>query len=146
MASAAELLRAASAIIEAGWSQGANARDGAGHEVPLYGGTTSRASINPAAVAFSLYGAVCKATSEAGVVTRLPLVWDVLYRLAWAANDHPSGGTNYVHPVLQFNDAQGRTKEDVMGLLELAAQDCEAIGTGPFPPPVTVHPNQVETV
>lgn len=138
MASAAEVLRAAAAIVEAGWSQGAIARDGNGRPVALFGGTggdTSRASVNREAAAFSLYGAVAKACSQVERVERLPLVWDVLYLLA-SVGDTPYGGNNHVHPVLQFNEAEGRTKDDVLGLLELAAQDCERIGGGPFEPPV----------
>lgn len=141
MASAAEVLRAASAVVEAGWSQGAVARDGNGRPTPLFGGTggdTSRAAVSRDAVSFSLYGAVCKATHDAGGrVERLPLLWDVLYRHALAGNDDvPHGGTNYVHPVLQYNEHPGRTKEDVLALLEIAAQDCEQIGDGPFIAPV----------
>lgn len=148
MASAAEVLRAAGAIIERGWSQGAVARDGAGRPVALFGGTggdTSRASINRDAVAFSLYGAVCKATSDAGGCSRLPLLWDVLFRLC-SATDVPYGGTNRVHPVLQFNEMDGRTKAEVLAVLELAAQDCERIGDGAFPPPVRVDPSKVEAL
>lgn len=149
MASAAEVLRAASAIVEAGWSQGAVARDASGRPTALFGGTggdTSRASVNRDAVSFSLYGAVCKATHDAGGrVDRLPLLWDVLYRLA-SATDVPYGGTNHVHPVLEFNESEGRTKEEVLELLELAAQDCEQIGTGTFPPPVQADPEQIAAV
>lgn len=141
-----ELLRAAAEIIDrGGWSHGADARDASGVGVALFAGAI-KASINPAAVSFSIYGAVCKASAEAGRVERVPLMWDVLYRLAHDANGHPHGGTNYVHPVMQYNEAEGRTKAEVLALLELAAQDCEQIGDGPFPPPVTVDPNQVETV
>lgn len=152
MASAAEVLRAASAIIEAGgWSQGAVARDGNGRPVALFGGTggdASRAAVNRDAVSFSIYGAVCKATSDAGQVDRLPLLWDVLYRHASAGTGDPTpiGGTNHVHPVIQFNEHPGRTKEEVLALLEIAAQDCEAIGDGPFPPPVTADPAQLEAL
>lgn len=149
MASAAEVLRAASAIIEAGgWSQGAVARDGSGRPCPLYGGTggdTSRAGVNRNAVSFSLYGAVCKATANAGSCDRLPLVWDVLYRLA-SASEVAHGGTNHLHPVMQFNEQEGRTVEDVLALIEVAAQDCEQIGAGPFPPPVTADPKQLEAL
>lgn len=146
MASAAEVLRAASAIIEAGgWSQGAVARDANGRPVALFAGTggdRSRAGVSAAAVSFSLYGAVCKATSEAGGCSRLPLLWDVLYRLC-CTTDVPHGGTNHVHPVLQYNEAEGRTKDDIQALLEVAAQDCDVIGDGAFPPPVGLTPEQV---
>lgn len=145
MATAVEILRAAGAIIErGGWSQGAEARDSNGVPVPLVGGS-ERWSINPAAVSFSIFGAVRKAIAEAaGRVERLPLVFDVLFRLAYDVNGHPLGGTNYVHPLLQFNEAAGRTKDEVLALIELAAHDCERIGDAPFPPPVTADPNLVE--
>jgi hypothetical protein len=153
MASAAEVLRAAGAIIEAGWSQGAVARGNGGRPVPLFAGTggdTSRATVNRDAVWFSLYGAICKATSDAGGCSRLPLLWDVLYRHAINGTEEsgqtPHGGTNHVHPVIQFNEHPGRTKEEVMALLEIAAQDCEAIGDGAFPPPVGVTPAQIAEV
>lgn len=148
MASAAEVLRAASAIIEAGWSQGAVARDGNGRLVPLFSGTrsdTGRAGVNPAAVSFSLYGAVSKAAADG--CSRLPLLWDVLYRHASAgtadASQTPHGGTNHVHPVIQFNEHEGRTKDEVLALLEVAAQDCDEIGDGPFRPPLGVTPEQI---
>jgi hypothetical protein len=57
-----ELLRQAALILAAGHSKKANARDAAGRIVDLYAGA-ARASINPAAVAFSPYGAICKAAS-----------------------------------------------------------------------------------
>lgn len=135
MTSAGEILRAASALIETGWSQGASARDGNGAEVPLFSGNV-KAGVNPAAVSFSIYGAVSKAVANAGRVNRLPLVWDVLYKLA-SATDTPHGGNNYVHPVIQFNEQDGRTKAEVLALLDLAAIECDRIGDGPLVPPVT---------
>ena len=58
-----ELLRQAALILAAGWSKGADARDAAGRIVPLHVGA-ARATINPEAVAFSPYGAICKAAAE----------------------------------------------------------------------------------
>lgn len=135
MTSAADVLRAASALIETGWSQGAAARDGNGNSVSLYRGDI-KAGINPDAVSFSIYGAICKATAAMGRVERLALVWDVLYRLA-SASDTPHGGNNHVHPVIQYNEQEGRTKAEVLALLDVAAQDCDRIGDGPFEPPVS---------
>ena len=60
---ARELLRRAAQILGAGWSKGANARDAAGRIVPLHSGSV-KAWINPEAVAFSPYGAICKAASQ----------------------------------------------------------------------------------
>lgn len=139
-----EVLRAAAVIVEAGWSVGAMARDGSGRPVALFKGD-AKAGVNPEAVSFSLYGAICKAVHQAGSgrVERLALLWDVLYRHASNENGGAIGGTNHVHPVLQFNEQEGRTKEQVLALLDVAAQDCEAIGDGPFPPPVGVTPEQI---
>lgn len=134
MTSAADVLRAASALIETGWSQGAAARDGNGNPVSLFRGDI-KAGVNPDAVSLSIYGAVAVAAS-AGRVDRMPLVWDVLYKLA-SASDTPHGGNNHVHPVVQFNEAPGRTKAEVLALLDVAAQDCDRIGDGPFEPPVS---------
>lgn len=135
MTTASEVLRAAGVLIDAGWSQGAGARDGNGNPVPLFAGD-KKAGVNPDAVSFSIYGAICKASAVAGPVQRLPLVWDVLHRLA-SATETPHGGNNHVHPVIQFNEHEGRTKAEVLALLDLAAIECERIGDGPFEPPVS---------
>lgn len=138
MTSAADVLRAAGALIELGWSQGAPARDANGVPVLLFGETSgdrSRAAVNREATSFSIYGAVCKAMTMAGPCDRLPLVWDVLFRLA-SATEVPHGGNNHVHPVIQFNEHEGRTKAEVLALLDLAAIECDRIGDGPFEPPV----------
>ena len=58
-----ELLRQAALILAQGWAKNADARDDTGRMVPLFIGT-DRAKINPAATAFSSYGAICKAASQ----------------------------------------------------------------------------------
>jgi len=58
-----ELLRQAALILAQGWAKNADARDDTGRMVPLFIGT-DRAKINPAATAFSPYGAICKAASQ----------------------------------------------------------------------------------
>lgn len=125
-----ELIRSAAKIIkEGGWSQGAAARDHNGDEVPLFGGVsgdTSRAGVNSAAVSFSIYGALVKAQSIAGAAIPNPgLMWDTLYRLAQAEHDIPAGGSNYVHPVIGYNEAEGRTVEEVLAFLEACAVEIE---------------------
>lgn len=135
MASAGDLLRAAGAIIETGWSQGDPARDDNGNPVPLFAGSI-KAAVNPAAVSFSIYGAVCKAMATEPT-DRLPLVFDVLHRLA-SATETPLGGNNHVNAIIQFNEQEGRTKAEVLALLDLAAIECDRIGDGPFEPPVAV--------
>jgi hypothetical protein len=128
MKSAADVLRAASAIVDAGWSQGAAARDGNGNPVSLFRGDI-KAGINPDAVSFSIYGAVAVAAA-AERVDRMALVWDVLHRLA-SATGTPHGGNNHVHPVVQFNEHEGRTKAEVLALIDLAAIECDGIGDVP---------------
>jgi hypothetical protein len=76
-----EVLRNAAVVIEAGWSQGTDARDGAGRPVPLFAGA-GRASVNPAAEMFSLYGAICKAASMTPKPQLTPRMWFVLKSLA----------------------------------------------------------------
>lgn len=116
-----EALEAAAEIVDAGWSQGAACRDEAGNQLALFVG--ERSVVNPAGVAFSAYGAVCKAVSG-GRVSDPGLMWHVLYTTA--KGDSPPGGTNYVHPVIGFNEAEGRTKAEVVDLLRRAAAEVEA--------------------
>jgi hypothetical protein len=68
MTTTQEILRAAAAIVYTSWSAKDDALDADGKAVPLYIagiGDTSRAGLNPAAVSFSAYGAITKATKEA---------------------------------------------------------------------------------
>lgn len=126
-----QLVRAAADVIrQYGWtsgvdSQGAaiNARDERGHPVPLFlvpTEGTGRASINPAAVSFSIYGALGVAGAKAGQAPS-SLVWETLRDMAAAATDVAHGGTNHVHPIYQYNEMPGRTQEDVLTFLELVA-------------------------
>ncbi len=71
------MLREAAKVIEAGWSVGAAARDAAGNQVPLFVG--ERSAVNPAAVSFSLYGAIVKAGRRGAANGQL---WHVLLLLA----------------------------------------------------------------
>lgn len=117
-----ELLRGAAAIVEAGWSQDANARDAEGNDVPLFLGS-AKAGVNPAAARFSLYGAVCKAGSVASLVP----VWAAINKVALRRLDGlPLGGKNFVHPALQYNNMAGRTAAEVASLLIEAAEAIEA--------------------
>ena len=134
-----EALREAAKLIEAGWCQGdgshsGHARDAAGRPVPLHVGAV-RAAINPEAASYTLYGALATVMRVIRV-DRVALVFDVLYRLSTAENDMDPGGTNHVHPVMAFNETPGQTKDRVLALLELAAQEAEAVGDGPFPSPI----------
>jgi hypothetical protein len=127
-----QILRKAAAVVEAGWSEGgAAARDAEGNEVPLYGhaaGGTSRAGINPAAVRFSAYGAVAKvlASPQAGNSASGPM-WLRLAYLAKERSPARPGGSNYLHPLVQFNADEGRTAQDVVDLLLAAAAELEPV-------------------
>jgi hypothetical protein len=59
----ASALMGSAASIMKSRSKGADARDATGRIVPLYVGV-ARSTINPEAVAFSPYGAICKAASQ----------------------------------------------------------------------------------
>ena len=50
------------------------------------------------------------------------LVWDTLYRVGMERNGVATGGTNYVHPIIEFNNAEGRTKEEAIAFLEDVAK------------------------
>jgi hypothetical protein len=56
-------------ILAAGWSKGSDARDSAGRIVPLYTGS-NRATIIPAAVAFSPYGAMARSARPPELLIR----------------------------------------------------------------------------
>src|SRR6266705_3220544 len=109
-----ELVRAAADVIRTGgWAHGLdeagigiNARNYAGKEVPLMlpgTGETSRASLNPDAVSFSIYGALVKAAGG-GMIENGSLLWDTLHDMSQAATGVAHGGLNHVHPVVQYNE------------------------------------------
>ena len=79
-----ELLRAAALIVEAGWASGCDAQDDAGSKVPMFVGTP-RATINPAAVRFSAYDAICRAMSQSKRTVLSQTMWSKLRDLAIAA-------------------------------------------------------------
>lgn len=126
-----ELVRAAADVIrDRGWTSGAdaqghavNARDERGEPVPLFlvpTEGTGRAALNRAARTFSIYGALCCAAAAAGEAPS-PKVWETLRDMAAAATDVAHGGTNHVHPILQYNEMEGRTQQEVLAFLELVA-------------------------
>lgn len=131
-----ELIRNAARLIEAqGWAYGTSdewgsiaAFDRGGAPVRLLSTATgdARVKVNPAAYSFSIYGALVKGQEIYGQPTHVGLMWDTLYRLAREIGATPEGGTNYVHPVIAYNEAEGRTKEDVLAFMEQAAAAIEA--------------------
>lgn len=131
-----ELLRAAAEIIRtSGWSQGTAARDHNGDKVELFDGVKgdmSRAGVNGAAVRFSIYGALVKAQANAGTTVANPgLMWETLRLLALSEPGAPApGGANYVHPVIGYNDHEGRTRQEVLSFLEHCAGVVELDLTG----------------
>ena len=128
-----EVLRKAAEIVAAGWSEGsAAARDINGGEVPLYGaatGGTSRVGINANAARFSMYGAVAKVlASPTGAGTPANAMWLKLAEIAKRRSPARMGGTNHVNPIIQFNADDERTAQDVIDLLNEAADELEAQG------------------
>ncbi len=82
--------------------KGADARDATGRIVPLYAGA-SRSGVNPAAVAFSPYGAIVKAASQS---PRPKLSPAPRISAGWSkgadARDAPSCGMGAFEPALQL--------------------------------------------
>ncbi len=120
-----QVLRKAADVVRAGWSEGsAAARDADGREVNLYGpavGGTSRVGINPAAARFSAYGAVAKVLATAQGAPATGAMWMRLAELAKARSPARPGGSNHMHPLVQFNADPERTAQDVIDLLLEAA-------------------------
>lgn len=126
-----EAIRKAAALVEAGWCQcgGHYARDAAGNPVSLWKGGEAMLGVNPNAAAFTLYGAVAASLRGGEPITKLSLLFDTLNRLALAVDDLGAlGGTNHLHPLMAFNEAEGRTKAEVLALLEAAAVELEGAG------------------
>lgn len=125
-----ELIRHAAKLIETqGWTQGAAARDLAGAEVPLLAvgqAGDSRVRVNSRAHSFSIYGALVKAQELYGEPTHIGMMWNTLMELASQLDTTPSGGKNYVHPVIMYNENMDRTKAEVMAFMEQAASAIEA--------------------
>ena len=117
--SSADVLRAAAEIVGKGWTTVGAAEDAAGNTIPLYGGTlgdTARAGINPAAVKFSMYGAIVKAMYDSPPPEGMNLAWKVLADTI-IDRGAVTGGTNHLHPILLFNAAPDRTAAEVQALL-----------------------------
>lgn len=132
-----EMIRSAAKLIETqGWAHGTvegigpvAAADLSGNPLRLMEtglGGDSRARVSKAAWAFSIYGALVKAQEAGGQPTHVGLMWDTLYAMARELGGSPEGGTNYVHPVIQFNEQEGRTKEEVLTFMEQVAAAIEA--------------------
>jgi len=118
--SAAGIVRRAAERIETyGWTQGAHAR--------TTGNVVCRI-LDPDAAYWSIYGAVYKEMYLAGLadgdvsVQQSMIgraIWQVLTRQAVSERTAYTG----VHPVIEFNDAPGRSQAEVTGFL----RDCAAL-------------------
>jgi hypothetical protein len=109
---AIDVLKRAAEIVEASWAPGAtNATDAHGRALPLFSDLTSetgRATLNKEAVAFSIYGAMVKATGEVGI--GIPhTVWLVLNEVA--RNKGCRGG------IVAYNAMDGVTAADAKALI-----------------------------
>jgi hypothetical protein len=131
-----ELIRRAAKLIAAqGWAHGTDptlgpiaAMDASGQPVRLLEtgtGGDSRVKVNKRAWLYSIYGALVKVQEQHGQPTHVGLMWDTLYALAREMGA-PEGGNNYVHPVIAYNEAEGRTQEEVLAFMEIAANTIEA--------------------
>lgn len=135
-----DLIRAAAKIIETeGWCSGTDnkgkivhVRDQSGIPLPLYRGDNTgqdKAKVNSGARSFSIYGALCKALHDArGAVADPGGMWTVLQGLALTEGPTTErmGGTNWVHPVIAFNEREGMTKDGVLAFLERCAVEFDA--------------------
>lgn len=131
---ASETIRKARDIIaESGWCQGTHARDAAGNGVPLFA-HEARSGVNPSAVSFSIYGAIVKA-AEGQPQTEARLMWNALQQMAESHGSLVTGGTNFLHPVMGYNEQPGRTVDEVIEFLTLCAEHCER---GPKAPDGTI--------
>lgn len=122
------VLREAAKLVRNGWCQGASCADELGQKLLLWEtgpSETGRAHPNSQAVRWSAYGAIVKAQ----FVLRKALMaadWNLVMARAKAACDgYPTGGTNWVHPLIQFNETPGRTADEVAGLLDRCADELE---------------------
>jgi hypothetical protein len=133
-----DLIRAAAKIIETqGWCSGTDnkgkivhVRDQSGIPLPLYKGDNTgqdKAKVNPGARSFSIYGALAKALHDAkGAVADPGSMWLVLDRMAASEpGARQRGGTNWVHPVIDFNEREDMTKDGVLAFLERCAVEFE---------------------
>lgn len=118
-----EWLRAAIDVLERyGWCQGAVARDAAGNSVNVL---SPDRRLNPAAVAYSAYGAIMRAGMEARTPpAEPPLMWDMLRHQAEVRGVR--GSWEHGHPIHMINDQPGQTKQWIIDYLAAAADDCEA--------------------
>jgi hypothetical protein len=125
---ASDILRRAAELVAAGWSEINGPRNALGETVPLFGGTTgdtARAGVNRDIAAHTLYSAIVLAAHELPG-TNLAPIWQALNDEILRRYPHrPGGNTNYLHPVVGFNVAEGRTAEDVQALLNHVADQLD---------------------
>jgi len=131
-----DLIRAAAKLLgEKGWAQpaGHHAVGADGEPVSLWGNTrgtdpidTSRASFNPQAARLSIYGALVAILAGGARPEHSGLMWDCLREVALEElGEHAPGGTNYVHPLVAYNNAEGRTQDEVLAFMEKVAKRIE---------------------
>jgi len=120
-----DVLRTAASTIRAGGlSQGCHARDAQDREVELFAtgsGETGKASINPNAVKFSIYGAVAAACSRNAC--NPSAIWPVLATEAAKvmAGKAAVGGSNHLHPLILLSEHMDTTTESAAAFLETLA-------------------------
>lgn len=125
------VLRTAASMIRAGGlSQGCHARDAEDREVELFStgsSETGRASINPAAVKFSIYGAVAAVCARNAC--NPSAVWPKLAEEAAKAmaGKKAVGGSNHLHPLILLSEHMDTTKESAAAFLETLADTMKPV-------------------
>jgi hypothetical protein len=132
-----EVLRAAAKVLKDNWGHGINP---SGHPINVWDQEgkplllwsagapgNSKLGVNPAAVKFSLYGAVAAAIHSANPpAVDTQQMWKELDRMASERCVAIPGGSNHVHAIAQFNETPGRTADEVVDLVETCAAWMEA--------------------
>lgn len=117
---AADLVEAAAGRIETyGWTQGAHARTTENLVCPV---------MSPDAAYFSIYGAVMREMTNAGLeggdaAAQNSLVGIVLWTAVTNRVVRERRSYSGVHPVIDFNDTDARTQAEVVGFLRDCAED-----------------------
>lgn len=119
---ASEVVRAARDLVQKGWVTGWHAADADGRQAPV---ARDRA-VNPAAVRFSVYGAVSRVllTERMDGALDSTALWEALTNEAVKLRtdrDNP-----HIHPVISINDRPGQTLDGIMEYLGNVIERLEA--------------------
>lgn len=157
------ITNAISLITGKGWCQGQNpksppigdgdlwhARDAQGNPVRMFRGQQDKETLNPEVNTLTLYGAIALClNSRDARMQQTQLLWQTVQQEA--AKRTPGiaiGGTNYLHPIFNYNETPGRTQADILDFLNTVKTTLLAIEQGAMPAqqPAAVEPLKVELV